>query len=123
MRHTTTVGTDYLGWSTGQEKLDKFWDLIEDNYEEAWHVDQTGDVTLEVDDALLERILSDNPSIAWYHYGAFRGGQKEDGTRFYLARPEFLKGTYIIKGIYAPDLSYVRGDYQKRTYFFVQEGF
>jgi hypothetical protein len=123
MRQTITTGTGYLDSTSTQVKLDKFWSLIEDKYEEDWHVEQNGDVTLEVDSDMLERVLSDNPSIAWYHYGAFRGGQKEDGTRFYLSRPEYLKGTYTIKGIYKPDLSYHRGDYQTRTYFFVQEGF
>lgn len=123
MRQTNTTGTDYLKLSTAQDKLDEFWTLIEDKYEEDWHVEQNGDVTLEVDDAMLERILSENTAVAWYTFGAFRGGQKKDGTRFYLSRPEYLKGTYTIKGIYAPDLSYIKGDYQTRTYFFVQEGF
>jgi hypothetical protein len=123
MRKTITTGNEYSSRYFRQEKLDTFWNLIEDKYDEDWRVESNGDVTLEVDDAMLERILSDNSAIAWYDFGSFRGGQREDGTRFYLARPEYLKGTYIIKGIYAPDLSYVRGDYQKREYFFVQEGF
>lgn len=123
MRQTNTTGTDYLKLSTAQDKLDQFWTLIEDKYEEDWHVEQNGDVTLEVDDAMLERILTDNTAVAWYTFGAFRGGQKADGTRFYISRPEFLKGTYTIKGIYAPDLSFIKGDFQTRTYFFVQEGF
>lgn len=105
MRHTTTVGEEFLGTSKGQEALDLFWSLIEDHYEEDWHVDQTGNVTLEVDDALLERVMTENFRLTP------------------LGHSEWLKGTYIIKGIYAPDLSYLRGDYQKRTYFFVQEGF
>ena len=120
MRHTETTGENYL--AAKQDKLDIFWTLIEDRYEEDWRVDPNGDITLEVDSDLLERILSDNYATAWYAFGAWAGGYK-DGKKFLLDRPEWLKGTYTIKGIYAPDLSYVKGDYQNRTYFFVQEGF
>lgn len=123
MRQTKTTGTSYLELGTAQEKLNTFWNLIENHYDEDWRVDANGDITLEVDDAMLERILSDNISIAWYKFGAFRGGLTGEGVRFWLSRPEYLKGTYTIKGIYAPDLSYVKGDFQTRTYFFVQEGF
>jgi hypothetical protein len=121
MRQTITTGNAYSQYFR-QEKLDTFWDLIEDRYEEDWRVDQNGDVTLVVDDALLERILTENYYVAWYAFGTWSGSDK-DGKKFLLDRPEFLKGTYVIKGIYAPDLSYVKGDYQTRTYFFIQEGF
>lgn len=105
MRHTTTVGSDYLALSATQAELDRFWTLIEDHYDEEWHVDQTGNVTLEVDDAMLRRVMAENYRTIFF------------------GPADWFKGTYIIKGIYAPDLSYIRGDYQKRTYFFVQEGF
>lgn len=114
-----TEVTFWKGYEPAQDKLDTFWNLIEDKYEEDWRTDYNGDVVLEVDDAMLERILSDNISTAWYTFGAHKGGQTEDGTRFFLSRPEYLKGTYIIRGIYD-----TRG-YMERTrreYRFVQEG-
>ncbi len=95
MRHTEVTG------EAKQAELDRFWDLIEDKFDEDWRVDSNGDVLLEVDDFLLDRVL----------------------VATGIAFPDSLRGTYIIKGIYKPDLSYLRGDYQKRTYFFVQEGF
>lgn len=90
MRHTElTFWDDY---EPSQEKLDKFWNLIEDNDDLNWRVEHNGDVTLEV--------YSTTP----------------------VEHSEDLNGRYTIKGIYKPDLSYHRGDYQERTYFFVQEG-
>jgi hypothetical protein len=121
MRQTHTTGPLYL--TVRQEKLDAFWNLIEDKYEEDWHVEQNGDVTLEVDGEFLEEILHENYSVAYYAFGTWAGGRNAEGESFLLDMPLYLKGTYIIKGIYAPDLSYVKGDYQTRTYFFVQEGF
>ena len=118
MRHTETTPE-----GMNQNKLDQFWTLIEDKYEEEWRVDSNGEVLLVVDDELLERILTDNVATAWYTFGAHKGGLTPEGQRYFLSRPEHLRGTYIIKGIYAPDLSYIPGDYAKREYFFVQEGF
>ena len=103
MRYTETTGKASLNSMRAQDTLDQLWNLIEDKYDEEWRVDSNGEVLLVVDDVLLERIIADNPNItAWTNYPL---------------------GTFIIKGIYAPDLSYIPGDYTKREYFFVQEGF
>lgn len=118
MRWTDFTGENYLAGR--QHKLDEFWTLIEEMYPEDWRVDANGDLILEVDDAMLERILSENVATAWYSFGAHRGGQREDGTKFFLSRPEYLKGTYIIKGVYDPTQRFVN---KKREYYFVQEGF
>lgn len=115
-----TEVTFWKGYEPAQEKLDVFWNLIEDKYEEDWRTDYNGDVVLDVDDAMLEKILHDNTATAWYEFGSHAGGQKElNGPKHFLSRPEHLKGTYIIRGIYD-----ARGYMQhtRREYRFVQEG-
>lgn len=123
MRKTYCVPAAWSNLFFRQDQLNELWNLIEaDKYEEDWRVDSNGDVLLVVDDAMLERILTDNVESAWYAFGAHKGGQK-DGKKFFLSRPEHLKGTYIIKGIYTPHLMFVPVKHQKREYFFVQEGY
>jgi len=100
-----------------QKQVSNFWDLIEPNFEEEWRVQANGDLILNVDDAMLERILSDNAARAWYDHGSFGGGRTVDGKRFYLRRPESLKGEYIIKGVYDANQRLINGP---REYFFVQ---
>lgn len=100
-----------------QKQVSNFWDLIENNFEEEWHVQANGDLILTVDDAMLERILSDNVARAWFDHGSFGGGQTAEGKRYFLRRPESLKGEYIIKGVYDASQRLVNGE---RTYFFVQ---
>lgn len=120
MRHTELpeeVGIQYTT-SLFQEKLDAFWNLIEDKYEDEWVVEYSGAINLRVDDAMLERILNDNVADAWYVFGAFKGGNK-DGKRFFLSRPENLKGLYSITGIYNERQALVDGP---RSYFFEPEG-
>jgi len=103
-----------------QEKLHTMWLLIEDMYPEEWCREANGDITLEVDDAMLERILKDNVATAWYQFGSNAGGMREDGSRFFLRRPEHLKGTYTIKGIYDENQRFIN---HARRYFFTQEGY
>jgi hypothetical protein len=116
MRKTAT--TD--GGQVTQKTLDTFWNLIEDKFDEDWHVAYNGDVTLEVDEALLERILASNPTVALTLFGAFEDHNPENEKYEWYNLPEFLLGTYTIQGIYAPDLSFIKGDYQTRTYYFEQ---
>ena len=123
MRHTTVTPEGTFTSVRAQENLDVMWNLIEDNYPEEWRLDSNGDVLLEVDDAMLERILMANYRLAYYEFGTYRGGQTPEGKRFLLRRPEHLKGTYIIKGIYTEDFQLVFSDYKHREYFFVAEGF
>jgi hypothetical protein len=92
--------------------------LIEDKYEDEWVVEYSGATNLRVDDAMLERILKDNISVAWHTFGAFFGGSK-DGVRFFLSRPEILKGLYSITGIYNERQALVDGP---RSYYFEPEG-
>lgn len=120
MRQTQTNGWGYLGTPNAQEKLDAFWNLIENHYEEDWRVDANGDLILEVDGEFLEAILTENYSVAYYAFGTWAGGRNAEGESFLLDLPLYLMGTYTIKGVYLPDQRYVSG---LRTYFFVQEGF
>lgn len=125
MRKTYAVPARYSTQFMYQDQLNKFWNLIEDKYDEDWRVDSNGDLILEVDDNMLERILQDNYAPAWYNFGAYGGGMKPGPKfeRYMLNRPEHLKGLYIIKGIYTPHLMFVPVGQQKREYFFVQEGY
>lgn len=120
MRHTETPeeSNSFLKLATSQAKLDAFWNLIEDKYEDEWRMEYSGAVNLVVDDALLERVLNDNIADAWYLFGSFKGGDK-DGKRFFLLRPEWLKGLYSITGIYNERQALVDGP---RSYFFEPEG-
>lgn len=116
-----TKVTFWKGYEPPQDKLDAFWNLIEDKYEEDWRTDYNGDVVLEVDDDMLERILRDNYSTAWVAFGSYGGGMKPGPKfeRYMLERPEFLKGTYIIRGIYNSRGSM---EHTRREYSFLQEG-
>lgn len=123
MRHTEVPEehrlTDYLTLSTTQEKLDAFWNLIENNYEDEWRVTYSGAVVLVVDDAMLERVLHDNVAVAWFKFGSNLGGWDENNHRYFTSRPEWLKGLYTIEGIYAPEsMNYIGGE---RTYGFEPE--
>jgi hypothetical protein len=121
MRKTETpeeaTNAQFLTLPSTQEHMDAFWELIENHYEDEWRVEISGAVVLVVDDEMLERILTDNTAIAWMKFGAFRGGD-EGGRRFFLRRPEYLKGLWAIEGIYNSKQAYVGGE---RTYFFEPE--
>jgi hypothetical protein len=117
MRHTELPEEGFEPFTSYriQSKLDIFWSLIEDKYEEEWRIDFSGAMVLRVDDAMLERILKDNVATAWYSFGAFYGGQREDGTRFFLSRPDYLLGLWSIEGVYSNHYTLVDGP---RTYSF-----
>jgi len=117
MRHTELPeeGFDWLKSFTFQSDLDKFWDFIEDKYEDEWRVDYSGAMILTVDDNMLERILRDNYETAWLRFGTFRGGQTAEGRKFLLSRPEYLKGTWSITGVYSNHYTLVDGP---RSYSF-----
>jgi len=119
MRHTELPeeANPYLKINT-QGKLDAFWNLIEDMYEDEWRVEFSGAMSLVVDDAMLERVLSDNVATAWYTFGAFKGGQTKGGVKFFLHRPEYLKGLWSIEGVYNERMALVDGP---RSYFFEPE--
>lgn len=120
MRHTELPeeNNPFLFSVTIQEKLDAFWELIENHYEEEWRVEISGAVSLVVDDKMLERILHDNVAVAWFKFGSNMGGETEDGVRYFTSRPEYLKGLWSIEGIYNSRQAYVGST---RTYFFEPE--
>jgi hypothetical protein len=121
MRHTELpeeVSRFYTNEST-REKLDAFWELIENHYEDEWRVEISGIVSLVVDDAMLERILHDNVAVAWYKFGSNLGGWDENDHRYFTSRPEYLKGLWSIEGVYNHKMAYVGGP---RTYAFEPEG-
>lgn len=119
MDYQTNIESDSNPYSLS-EKLDHFWPLIVDNYQNLWHVAFNGDLVLEVDEDLLTRILDENYAVAYHEFGATKAGMKADGTRFYTSFPDFLLGTYIIKGVYDDKQRFVN---HARRYFFTQEGF
>lgn len=103
-----------------QTKLDQMWTLLEDHYDEEWSVEADGTIYLVLDAEMLEQVLDDNTADAWYMFGAFHGGQTQDGERFFVHRPEYLKGRYSIKGVYDASQRLVDG---ARTYFFTKGEF
>ena len=121
MRHTELpeeVGDNsYLKLNT-QGKLDAFWNFIENHFEEDWKIAFNGDVILTVDDEFLEEILTANYAEAYLKFGTWRGGRNAEGESFLLDMPLYLRGTYIIKGIYNANQKFINGT---RTYFFEPE--
>jgi hypothetical protein len=120
MRHTELpeeVSRFYTNEST-REKLDAFWELIENHYEDEWRIEISGIVSLVVDDAMLERVLNDNIAVAWYTFGSNKGGWDENNRRYFTSRPEYLKGLWSIEGVYNHKMAYVGGP---RTYAFEPE--
>lgn len=120
MRKTEVPEEDHEFYTSSviQEKLDAFWNLIEEEYDEEWRVQFNGTCVLVVDDEMLERILHDNVAIAWFKFGSNRGGWDENDRRYFTSRPEYLKGLYSIEGIYNDKQTYIGGT---RTYKFERE--
>ncbi len=111
-----TLGHD---WPSLQDSLDKFWNLIEDKYEEEWRVEYNGDMILVVDGEFMEQILMENYAQAWLSFGTWAGGRNAEGESFLLDMPLHLMGEYIIKGVYNERQALVDGP---RSYFFEPEG-
>jgi len=86
-------------WDWFDKEMDKFWDLIEDKYEEEWRVEFNGTMSLQVTDALLQRIRRDNPEAARDLYS-----------------DKFI-GLWSIEGVYSNYYTLVDGP---RTYSFEQ---
>jgi hypothetical protein len=120
MRHTELPEeiSDFFPLISAQEKMDAFWELIENHYEEEWRVEISGAVSLLVDDHMLERVLHDNVAVAWFKFGSNLGGWDENDRRYFTSRPEWLKGLWSIEGIYNDKQAYVGGE---RTYHFEPE--
>lgn len=117
MRHTEIKAWE--GNEPSQEKLDLFWQLIEDNPGLNWRVEYNGDVTLEVDETVLMVVLGENPLSAREFFGAWEEHSPEYEKYEWNNLPEDLLGTYTVKGIYD-----TRGylESTNREYRFVQEG-
>jgi hypothetical protein len=120
MRHTEVTPEEALIDAPADllDKLDRFWDLIEDHYEEEWRMEYSGIINLRVDDKLLERILRDNPSRAEKYFGAIEQHNPEYQKYEWVNFPEYLIGLYSIEGVYNERHALVDGP---RSYFFDQE--
>lgn len=121
MTRTTHVapGTVWSTLTSTQAKLDKFWDWIEGMpvTDEMWKVEANGDMTLEVDEATLVEILSDDSNKAYEDFDAYEEHSPEAAAWEWHDLPYDLLGTYIIKGVYDASQRLVDGE---RSYFFVQ---
>lgn len=118
MRHTTIIPEEASTFYAEQQ-LDAMWLLIENSYEEDWHVEANGDLTLEVDADMLTRVLEDNPEVAARSFSAHEEHNPENERYEWVNLPEHLCGTYTIKGVY--NAKQQRLDVL-REYFFTQEG-
>lgn len=117
MRHTEVTPEEEANNTELQTRLDKFWNMIEDFYEEEWRVEISGAIVLNVDKALLERILRDNPHTAKLHFGAHEEHNPEYRRYEWVDFPEDLIGLYAIEGIYNERQALVDGP---RSYSFEQ---
>jgi hypothetical protein len=105
---------------TLQRELDTMWVMIENSYPEDWRVEANGDMTLEVDEDMLNRVLEDHPEIAELDLETYEMHNPENECYEWVNYPEHLIGTYTIKGVYNAAQVYVN---HQRHYFFTQEGF
>lgn len=99
MSRNTHVEPEEINDPLLQAQLNKFWDLIEDKYEDEWRVEYSGAMTLLVDGPMLERIFTENFKETTLGYS------------------EELKGLYSITGVYSNYYTLVDGP---REYFFEQ---
>jgi hypothetical protein len=102
--------------SPRQADLNAMWDLIENHFEEEWRVNLDGSVQLTVDNTMLERVMNDNSVLAFRLFGAVEEHDEEERKYVWLNLPEYLIGTYIIKGIYDANQRLVNGE---RAYSFI----
>jgi hypothetical protein len=117
MRHTEVTPEEEASNTELQERLDKFWPLIENDEELGWRVEISGAVSLLVDEDLLRSVLGDNPTLAMEYFGSYEEHNPEERRWEWIDLPEDLIGLYSIEGIYNKNQSYVGGP---RTYFFEQ---
>jgi hypothetical protein len=119
MKKTYCVPAALSNNGTFQHKVDKFWDWIEGRYQtdELWRVAANGDMILEVDEALLVKLLGDDGTKAYEDFDAYEEHSPEAAAWEWHDLPYDLLGTYIIKGVYDASQRLVDGE---RSYFFVQ---
>lgn len=113
----TEVTPEEANTSLLQTQLAYMWRLIEDKYDEEWRVEYSGAVVLNVDEALLERILRDNPAEASMYFGAKEEHNPEYEKYEWVDFPEYLIGLYSIQGVYDNYYRLVDGP---RSYSFEQ---
>lgn len=117
MRHTEVTPEEEASNTELQERLDKFWKLIENDDDLGWRVELSGAVSLLVDEDLLRSVLGDNPTLAMEYFGAYEEHNPEERRWEWIDLPEDLIGLYSIEGIYNDHQALVNGT---RTYFFEQ---
>lgn len=119
MRHTEVTPEEALTDAPEdfQEKLDAFWNLIEDGYAEEWRMEYSGIINLRVGEEMLKRILANHHAEAELDFGAYEMHNPEERKYEWVNLPEYLIGLYSIEGIYNERQALVDGP---RTYFFEQ---
>jgi hypothetical protein len=120
MRHTEVTPEEALidAPEDFQQKLDAFWNMIEDGYAEEWRMEYSGIINLRVDEAMLQRILANHPAEATLAFGTYEEHNPEERKWEWVNFPEYLIGLYSIEGIYNERHALVEGP---RSYFFDQE--
>lgn len=118
MRHTEVTPEAEANNSELQEKLDKFWSLIENDEELGWRVEISGAVSLLVDEDLLRSVLNENQVLAMEYFGSYEEHNPEERRYEWVHFPEDLIGLYSIEGIYNERQALVNGP---RSYFFEQD--
>ena len=117
MRHTEVTPEEVANDAELQKRLDHFWNMIEDFYDEEWRVEFSGAVVLDLTEALLEKVLRDNPHSSRLYLGTYEEHNPEYRKYEWVNFPEDLIGLYSIEGIYNERQARVDGT---RTYFFEQ---
>lgn len=117
MRHTEVTPEEEANNTELQTRLNYFWRLIEDRYEDEWRVEYNGTVVLNVTEELLTKILSDNSAEASMYFGAYEEHNPEYRKYEWVNFPEDLIGLYAIEGIYNERQALVNGT---RSYSFEQ---
>lgn len=121
MTRTTQIIARKTGTTAPRQNVfDTFWNWIEETpqTDEMWRVQPTGDMVLVVDEETLVAILSDDLTKAHEDFDYYEDQESDTGAWVTHNLPDYLLGTYTIKGVYDEFNRYVDGE---RTYFFSQE--
>ena len=97
--------------------FDKFWDFIENHYEEEWRVQANGSLILTGGQRDAGSCAAGKLRGSVDQDGTFRGGQTARRQEVPAPPPRIPDGEYIIKGVYDEYQRLVNGE---RTYFFIQ---
>lgn len=118
MRKTNVAIQDSYTMSAAfQYNSEKFWDWIEGMpfTDEDWKVDANGDMVLVVTEEYLTKLLLDDENKAYDAYGIWEERESDTGAWVVHNLPEYLCGTYRIKGVYNDKQELIDGE---RTYWY-----